>query len=367
MKTIIYLDQNYASYLAKARLGVKLYPGVASCYHDLYGALHEAVERNLVVCPASTMHRTESSHDTRLAPEIYRTLDELSGGVQILFWGDILQLQVFMALHDYLGKPRPPFGAWADVTADQDLKKACRIIGRPPPETGRRAGAEPWREAFNKDPHGPYERSQPRLDSNRLDLLLDLERWIKAYHEQQGQLVSVGNLHRQKRAEAYAWLKIFYLRPVRHFVAGDVGLLTTGFMLSGLEPLSRLCNAYHELTGRKPGLALLLQFFASEEAAKTPFVDIYSSLQAAMIVWTGERRRKGSDLNDLLIASAVLPYCDVFATDRHIKQLIIALKLDRKYDVKVFGARKADVEALTSLVRTLADGTEVARTPFEKV
>jgi hypothetical protein len=55
----------------------------------------------------------------------------------------------------------------------------------------------------------------------------------------------------------------------------------------------------------------------------------------------------------MLIAATVLPYVDVLATDGHMKQLIQALKLDRQYGVRVFGSRKADVVALTSLVREL--------------
>jgi hypothetical protein len=62
---------------------------------------------------------------------------------------------------------------------------------------------------------------------------------------------------------------------------------------------------------------------------------------------------KASDYDDTMIAATVLPYCDVFATDGHMKQLIRALKLDRQYNVTVFGSRKADVLALTSLVREL--------------
>ncbi|OGO49023.1 MAG: hypothetical protein A2W34_04385 [Chloroflexi bacterium RBG_16_64_32] len=85
-----------------------------------------------------------------------------------------------------------------------------------------------------------------------------------------------------------------------------------------------------------------------------PFVDVYSSLRAGMVFWGQKRKPKGSDLNDVLIAATVLPYCDVFATDGYIKHLIQALKLDKQYKVRVFGSRKADVGALTSLVREIS-------------
>ena len=75
-----------------------------------------------------------------------------------------------------------------------------------------------------------------------------------------------------------------------------------------------------------------------------------------MVVWGEGRKLKDSDLNDVLIASTVLPYCDVFATDGHMKQLILALRLDKRYKVTVFGSRKADVLDLTALVRDLPGG-----------
>jgi len=68
LKTILYLDQNYVSYLTKARLGVKVYADVAAYYENLYDALREAVQANTIVCPASQFHYSESELDTRLAP-----------------------------------------------------------------------------------------------------------------------------------------------------------------------------------------------------------------------------------------------------------------------------------------------------------
>ena len=123
MKTIIYLDQNYVSYLTKARLSVKVYPDVAAYYENLYDALRDAVEANAVVCPASQFHYSESELDTRLAPEIYRTLEELYCGAEFRPFVEIAQAQAAAAVRAFLG-----------VRQQRQPK---------------------WKEAFTRNPHRP--------------------------------------------------------------------------------------------------------------------------------------------------------------------------------------------------------------------
>ncbi len=63
---------------------------------------------------------------------------------------------------------------------------------------------------------------------------------------------------------------------------------------------------------------------------------------------------QGSDLEDVLAISTVLPYADILTTDRYMKDLVCRLHLDDQYEAKVFSAAKPDVDALCSLVGQLA-------------
>jgi predicted nucleic acid-binding protein len=316
LKTILYLDQNHVSWLTKARLGVRVYPDVAAYYENLYDALREAVQANTIVCPASQFHYSESELDTRLAPEIYRTLEELYCGVEFRGFAEIVQAQAAAALRDFLGMPQP-----------REAK---------------------WREAFSKDPHRRFGGKIEPIDRGAWGAFTDLSRYTKAFHERQGESRPVGGLEAQKRFEAREFVFNAYLLPFLNLARGATDMFTA----ASLDFLGRLRRTYRELLGRQATNEELIAFLRSKQMLSASFVDVYSYLRAAMAL-DRERKAKGSDLNDVLIAATVLPYCDVFATDGHMKHLIVALKLDKRYNVAVFGSRKADVLALTSLVREL--------------
>lgn len=312
MKTILYLDQNYVSHLTKARLGVKV--NLAAYYENLYDALREAVQVNAIVCPASQFHYSESELDTRLAPEIYRTLEELYCGVEFRSFPEVVQAQGAAALRDFLA------------------------LGQPPQPV--------WREAFTRDPHSRFEGRTKPIDRGGWRALTDISPHAKAFHQRRGG--SVGSLEAQKRFEAREFVFNAYLVPYLNLAGGANGVFTS----ASLDLLGHLLGVYRELLGRAATNEELIAFLRSKQMLGAPFIDICSCLRAAMAL-DRERRLRGSDLNDVLIAATVLPYCDVFATDGHMKQLILALKLDKRYGVRVFGSRKADVLALTSLVREL--------------
>jgi hypothetical protein len=313
LKTILYLDQNYVSHLTKARLGVKV--NLAAYYENLYDALREAVEANTIVCPASQFHCSESELDTRLAPEIYRTLEELYCGVEFRFFPEVVQAQAAAALRDFLGLRQPPRPA--------------------------------WKKAFTKDPHSRFEGKTEPIDRGGWRAFGDISPHTKAFHQRRRE--SVGGIEAQKRFEAREFVSNAYLVPYLNLAGGVNDVFTPG----SLDFLGHLLGVYRELLGRAATNEELIAFLRSKQVVSAPFVDIYSSLRGGMAVWDRERKLKGSDLNDVLIAATVLPYCDVFATDGHMKQLILALKLDRRYGARVFGSRKADVLSLTSLVMEL--------------
>jgi hypothetical protein len=318
VKTVIYLDQNHVSYITKARLGTTLYPAIPEYWRDLYEVLVNAVESNVAVCPVSSFHYSESELNPTLFPEILRTMERLYCGVRVRDFHHVLQMQAVEALSDFL-----------DVAED----------------------ARPDLEGpFSGDPNAPVPEHPEPLHLVGSGFFKDLSREIKRYHEAQKEAKPVGNFAQQKRVESSQFLFDAYIRPLLDVAARGLDMFT----LAGLDLPVELTRVHRRLLGREPTVKEVVKFLKSPRMAAAAFVDVYSSLRAGMVITGQNRKQKGSDLNDVLIAATVLPYCDVFATDGHIKQLIVALKLDSRYDVRVFGSRKADVVALKSLVRELA-------------
>jgi len=263
-------------------------------------------------------HHGESEMDDRLSAEIYTTVEGLYGGVEFRSFTEILEVQTVRALHTFLRLPR--------VAQDNH-------------------------EAFGSNPHQQISGGPNRIWFRHVGsgFFKDVSRHTKRYHEAQLELTPVGGLQEQKRLEALRFIVDSYLRPFFALMGGAADIFT----MAGLDLMGTLLREYSELLGREPTGPQVLAFLNSEELAHSPFIDIYSSLRAGMIVWHQVRRQRGSDLNDVLIAATVLPYCDYFATDGFVKQLVVSLGLDRKYNAVLFGSRRADIVTLSSRVRNL--------------
>ena len=93
------------------------------------------------------------------------------------------------------------------------------------------------------------------------------------------------------------------------------------------------------------------EYLRSFAIRNIPFIDIFASLDACFILYDENRRPRGSDQIDLLMTSTVLPYIDIFATDRYIKNNVtVKLHFDKKYDVKAFSGRVDDVKKLIRML-----------------
>ncbi len=301
MKTIIYLDQNYLSNLTKARLKGNDHPN----YRQLYDLLCEAVHANAIVCPASPSHYNESQMDSRVE-DFYGTLEELYCGVEFHYFEQIVHAQATAALYRHLGIPQPP--------------------------------QPDWKAAFKSNPHSPFDGKIGRINRSGHALLIEQLRLTKANYEKEPNPVPIGNLEAQKRHEAREFIRFFYPLPNPEL---------------SIDSLGELESVLSNLLEHKPTWEEKDKFLRSEQLMAAPFIDIYASLRAAMICWNRTRKPHGSDLEDVMAESTALPYCDVYATDGFMKDLIGQLKLDQKYAAKVFSAQEGDVLALTSSVRDI--------------
>lgn len=211
-------------------------------------------------------------------------------------------------------------------------------------------------DAFTADPYAPCSPLPP-LEPHAASFA-SWTRWIKDYHERQGIAQPSRDFSAQKKVEALAIIENLYVNPAADFSRGHNDIFT----FSALDFSNDLFRAYADFTGAEDNGLRIGEFLRSEQMAQTPFIDIHSSLVAGMITDTSGRKVQGSDLEDVLAISTVLPYCDILATDRYMKHLVCTLRLDDQYKAKVFSAAQLDAVALTSLVRDLPGG-EVPLSP----
>ena len=123
--TIVYLDQNYLSNMAKARIGRIKDDDQAKFWLSLFNDLKKAVLADKIACPELEFQRHEASYDRRLEEPIRKVIDEISWGLKFHLSTQILESQIYDAAKNFMGKQ---------------------------PEERK-----PWAIAFRSNPHAPIE------------------------------------------------------------------------------------------------------------------------------------------------------------------------------------------------------------------
>lgn len=84
--TVVYLDQNYLSNMAKARLGFPMNRVDSDFWRSLFEDPKAAVLADKIACPESQFQRKEARLDRRIERAVTRIIDELSWGLEFNRW-----------------------------------------------------------------------------------------------------------------------------------------------------------------------------------------------------------------------------------------------------------------------------------------
>lgn len=90
----------------------------------------------------------------------------------------------------------------------------------------------------------------------------------------------------------------------------------------------------------------LKDFVPSKEIMEMPYAKIKAVMFAAVLANYISYRNCPSSHADININSIVLPYVDIFCTDKGNKELITHLGFDSEFEVGVFSSRNNDLEGL---------------------
>ena len=338
LHTIIYLDQNYLSYMAKARLGsIKAEADAVFC-QLLFDDLEKAVLADKITCPKSEFHMIEAAYDTRLEGAIGKVIDELARGLELRPWDSILKSQIEDAARKFLGKKPDQKNPWAiafesdpRVPVDSRMQDICGAkVRMGVPSSLPSKVVQPNRQLKRKFVDLLQNLLNNRVNSQPADLS--------------------GTIVEEKKDFIERFMGIQALRSIQEKSQGG----SQSDRQSALNTYIELYNLWERLyeIGVDTNDDKLVMDFAESELLNTPFIDIYCSILA--VIATHHLSIKPGDLFDIPILATVLPYCDVTTTDKSMKEILTnILHFDNKYKAKIFSAKKADRLAFHKLVRAL--------------
>jgi hypothetical protein len=342
--TIVYLDQNYLSNMAKARLGFPMNSADSEFWRSLFDDLKAAVLANKIACPESQFQRKEARLDRRIEKVVGRIIDELSWGLEFNPWEVILRLQIEDAAYRFLGKNPPARETWSaafksdpQTPVESRMEKILGTKGRivvsfsPPDEVieeDRQSKLEFMDEAqeiLNRYSNNPLSWSELLLQSKK--------GVVDSFMGKQAQQSIAQQLQRDS--------------PLDKLRA-----------LQNLKELEDLWNWLHWTGINTNDSKMVMEFAESKELLDSPFIEVNASIWAAVAECglqgrKGRKRGKG-DFYDAPILATALPYCDVVATDSFMKEIVVKrFHFDEKYQCNIFSANKTDRQAFQKLIKKL--------------
>lgn len=341
--TIIYLDQNYLSNMAKARIGGIKDDGQAKFWQSLFDDLREAVLTDKIVCPEAEFHLTEARYDNRLWEPIIKIIKTLSGGLQLRPWRDIVEYQVKDAAIKFLKGMPEIRDAWTEAfMSDPNRKYLDRIKDV---ETGK---LRLWIHVPLTDDDIQIERQRKTAFKEQARKMLEEHvqksvQWSELLFESKLGVVNgfMGNLAQQS-----------YLEKMN----GDYPLEDKLSAAAKFLRIKELWDYIHQLGIDTQDATVANKFVRSNELLDSPFIDINGSIWAAIRESYLQGRDPGEgDLYDVPILASAIPYSDIIATEKYMKELLVnKFQFNDKYNARVFSASKSDRIEFQTLIQEIA-------------
>jgi len=281
-KTIIYLDQNFISDIAKFDLADKK-DKVRPALRAVFDAIKAGVDEEKFLSPDGWIHAIETAAESN--PELRSAI----GSYQA-----------------YLGQTslNPPW----EIKSSQFVNALLAYCGIQSDER------ETWRTAFRENPNRRMENfritvSMPDLglgglsDNSLASLQKIRESGVKAETQYQAEIIATRKHYKM--------------------------LIRTDYK--------------YELSRHGVSVERAEEFIDSEAFAEVPNIDIFCRLWSRSLADKERKRGIEGDYNDIEFLSVYLPYCAVIATDHYMKTTVVSLGLDKKYGCLVFSMKEDDL------------------------
>jgi len=324
-KSIVYLDQNFVSNLAKGGYCEGWKDSLAAYYRQLNDLISDLTDRDIMICPTSYFHTEES---------------ELGHGVRNFMWHFVEQLGYGLS-----------FKHSTEIMHHQIVDAARAYCGLPATQSAE------WKIAFNRDPQVPVgQLTRPALlinipnkqDFNEYIRLsrtsIADEYWCYKSHCRGKRKAYTDELEAQKQQFVF---EIFNPRTALNIKSSKLEQL---FNLLGLAHTIKFRNTVNEILqqGTNPE-----EFFVSSQLLNCAYIHIWASLMAADIFFYPEKKPTTSLFMDFEIVASVLPYTDILATDSYVSELIRNAKLSDQFSAKIFSSSQIGVKGLIAQLQSL--------------
>lgn len=313
LRTIVYLDQNYLSNLAKARYCLMKDKNQAEFWRQLFEDLQNAVCSDLIRIPMSEFHEIETSLNTKIQGAIKDTLIQLSVGFQFRDSHSILEGQISDAIAQFGGikltsNHHPIFQSDPNATAKDRLKDM--IIKR---------GTISLNSYLVADP--------------------DYIRKLKV------RFVNLIKQSLEKRID------------IKECTTSSILASKLDWLSSSLKnDLDMWTHIIEDIKRLGIQESVINDYWSTGKLLDIPFIDIFSSLFAVLYLKykKGGQNIKESDLWDISALATVLPYCSIVTTDKTMKEIVVReLKYNKTYNAEIFSCTEKDSIALHNKIRQL--------------
>lgn len=291
----------------------------------LFEQLHTLCKLQLIICPDSDVHETES-----LLVPYYKPLKRM---YELLSYGISFQSHETIKFFQIIGQ----FNIWTGDKKRYDLNVQDIVSKK----------INVWQDRFNisinrDNPQSLIEEirnNRDKVDDYVKDIFIkwqkeknkDFDYWYKE----------------EKKAEARTLIE-FYQKNLERLLKMSYGLIP--FEPDAVFP-GFVNKAFYAIKDRLKRKAIseekdinkkLSEFLYSETFEDAPYIKIASMLYTAMTRRAAHKGRKKPPgrgfLNDVKIISTLLPYCDAMFIDNECRSLLLEKPLcdDIKYDTKIF-------------------------------
>lgn len=322
---IIWLDTSAIIRLTKYRVNEYLPELEYRRYSELYQLIYKKVREKKLLCPkADQLEEIELGY--RLVEECEKTNTLLSLGIRFVHRGQIesTQRQQFMK-------------AYIEENTEIQLNFRDMFFKDPIEEINNRS-------QFIISAWGPTPVEQ--VNKNKTNKIITIEK----IEELRQKLIAQGVSYEEQLEEEYKGIIHAYISVLeewRNIFASEEEPTIEEFFRFQLisEPLLEW-ERYHGIPNGYEGL---IQFYLSDVYKKIPNIDISCRLITGLV--TSGTPIKSGDIMDIDQLSTVIPYVDYVITDKVMRNKIIQLGIEQKYNTKIWCMR--DFESIIEELRKL--------------
>ncbi|MCX5704230.1 MAG: hypothetical protein NT066_07065 [Candidatus Omnitrophica bacterium] len=285
---LIYLDTSFISNFAKAELADSVTSDTKN-WKALLNCLRQRINENKLLCPASQFQTYEAQLNSRLLPKFKQIQMELSQGIWLKGFDEILVHQTANQLLVYFDRK-------------QDINLHWKVI---------------------------TDRKPTRIDSQFI-------RTAKAYAKEISDYLAPAakDFKEQYQREKTSFVQKVFLQELEQITSLDALISRFSVGLLGMSMRQA------DIPISKKELKSVVNFLETDLVDNIDFIHLFCSITASIV---RNRPYKPGDLFDVAHLSCAIPYCKIITTDTDMKTTVQGrLKIK---DVEVFSPTSEDINA----------------------